>query len=99
MQKVHLYKCRKVHICVEVLVGFFEVFLASFGTRLDRGCVCVWVPIGWADFAMFVSKLEGLYKPEGLINRSTDRQVVDRHMSKNTVSVNHEQTSKSETSI
>lgn len=41
---------------------------------------------------MFICKLEGLHKPEGLINRTANRKIVDCYLPQDPLLINYEQT-------
>lgn len=54
-----------------------------------------WFPFGWANLSVFVSELEGLYKSKSLIYASSYWQVIDLDVSQDSVSVNDECASES----
>ena len=41
---------------------------------------------------MFICKLEGLHKPEGLINRTANRKIIDYYLPQDPLLINYEQT-------
>ena len=66
-----------------LLIDFFKVFLRSFGVWLDRRRI--FIPIGRADFTMFLHKLEGFDKSQSFLNRSANWQVIYGHLPQNTL--------------
>ena len=67
-------------------------FLASqtrFNSGFPRG------PTRRADFSVFISELEGFYKSEDFLNVSSDIGIIDRSMSQNSLFVNEEGSSES----
>ena len=56
-------------------------------------CVCSGLPASRANLSMFVSVLEGLHQPQGLINRSSHWEVIHGDLTQDTLGVNDEQAS------
>lgn len=56
-------------------------------------CVCSGLPAGRANLSMFVSVLESLHQPEGLIYRPSDGQVVHRDLPEDPLVVDDEESS------
>ena len=76
---------------VSILLG--EIFLASLWISL-HGCRVIFrVPVGRANFSVFVGELESLNQSKGFINRSADWQIVLGDLSNNLFVVNDEQSS------
>jgi hypothetical protein len=55
-----------------------KVLSDSFCVRLH--CLLARFPSGWADFSVFVGKLEGLHQTEGLVDVTSDRKIIDRDL-------------------
>lgn len=49
-----------------VLLG--EILLRTLRVGFDRGFVLLFIPIGWADLAVLINKLESLDESESFIN-------------------------------
>lgn len=79
------------------LVDLGEVFLGLFNFRLDG--FGTWGPVGRTNFTVLLSELEGLQQSDGLINGSTDWQVVDSDLSQDTIGVNQKDSSQGDTSV
>lgn len=71
----------------EVLFGVLWLWDNGVGTR---------GPVGRTDFAVLVGELEGLEQSQGLVDGSTDRQVVDGDLSQSTLWIDQEDTSESD---
>jgi hypothetical protein len=68
-----------------VCMHLIEVGLVALGCGLDS--VLTWVPVGRADLAVFIGKLEGVDKTKGLVYAAADGQVIDSNLYKTQVSV------------
>ena len=76
--------------CLKLLL-LLEIFHLLFWIR-NNG-VCSWLPSSRTNLSMFVSVLEGLHQPQGLINRSAHWEVIHGDLTQDTLGVNDEQAS------
>jgi hypothetical protein len=68
-----------------------EILFRFFDSRLD--CITTRLPVGRANFAMFVNKLECLNQTESLIYRTSNWQVIDCDLTQDSLRVDNEQAS------
>jgi hypothetical protein len=54
------------------------------------------MPIGRAHLAVLVGELEGLDETDSLIDRTTNREVIDRDLTEDALRVNDEKTTESD---
>ena len=78
-------------------VGFLEVFLGIFNSWLDSSGT--WGPVTWQNGTVLVSPLETFDQSQGFFDVSTDWQVVDGNVSNDTLWIDDEQTSQSNTFV
>merc|ERR1719494_1185667 len=92
-------KCHRVlrrrDILYELLLG--EVLTAVVDIWLD--CISPWFPSSRAHFTMFVSELRCLHQTKCFINRATNWKVVDCALAKNSLFIDNEQTSQSNSCV
>merc|ERR1719378_936039 len=81
----------------EFLFLFGEVFFTFLHTWFDR--VRAWFPASWADLSVLVGELESLHKPQSLIYRSSNRQVIHCYLSQCSFVINNKQTPEGDTLI
>ena len=58
-----------------------------------------WLPLGWANLSVLISKLEGLDQSEDLLYVSSDWKIIVGGVSKDSISVNDESSSKKVSTI
>ena len=58
-----------------------------------------WLPRGWANFSELIGVFESLNHSDEFISISSDWEIIDRHMSQNSISINDVSGSESNTGI
>lgn len=76
-------------------VGFLEVFLGIFNSWLDSSGT--WGPVTWQNGTVLVSPLETFDQSQGFFDVSAHWQVVDGNVSDDSLRVDDEQASQSDT--
>merc|ERR1712048_984794 len=75
----------------------FKVFLASFWIWFHSGIS--FVPVSWANFTVFSNKLKSFNSSESFVNVSANWKIVDGLRLNNTLVVDNEHTSQSDSHI
>mmetsp|Transcript_11330 Transcript_11330/g.12947 ORF Transcript_11330/g.12947 Transcript_11330/m.12947 type:complete len:217 (+) Transcript_11330:111-761(+) len=78
-------------------MDFLPVCFIALGSWISLEGLLSFLPVGWANFTVFISELESFNESQNFINVSTDWSVVDGHVSKDTLLVNDVGSSESDT--
>lgn len=76
-----------------------EIVLGPFDIWLNRVCVLGGIPIGGANFAVFLDELKSFQQSKGFVHGTTHGQIVHSDLPQDTFRVDDEQSSQGDSSI
>lgn len=78
---------------------FLKVGLWSLRIRFDGGRIIVGIPVGRANFAVFLNELEGLQQSQRFVDGTANGQVIDGLLTHNTLWIDDEQATECDAGI